>query len=116
MKDLLIYKDYVASVHYSPEDEVFYGQIEGINDLISFEGKSVSELKAAFAEAIDDYLETCRINGRSPEKKYKGSFNVRISPKLHKLAAQQALKKNISLNQFVEEAISEKVNNMATKQ
>ena len=105
----MTYKDYLASVHYSSEDEVFYGQIEGLNDLISFEGSSVSELKAAFIEAIEDYLETCRANGKSPEKKYKGSFNIRISPELHKRAAHRALKEKVSLNQFVEKAISEKV-------
>ena len=105
----MTYKDYLASVHYSSDDEVFYGQIEGLNDLISFEGQSVSELKDAFIEAIEDYIETCRANGKSPEKKYKGSFNIRITPELHKQAVQQALKEKISLNQLVEAAISEKV-------
>jgi predicted HicB family RNase H-like nuclease len=114
MKDVLTYKDYVATVHYSAEDEAFYGQVEGVNDLVSFEGQSVSELKGAFIEAIEDYLETCRENGKEPEKKYKGSFNIRIDPDLHKRAVQQSLKKNVSLNQFVEEAISEKVSRNIT--
>ncbi len=116
MKDVLTYKDYIATVYYSAEDEAFYGQIEGINDLVSFEGQCVSELKAAFIDAIEDYLETCRANGKSPEKKYKGSFNIRIAPDLHKQAVRQALKENVSLNQFVEKAISEKVNRMDAKQ
>ncbi len=110
MKDVLTYKDYVATVHYSAEDEAFYGQIEGINDLVSFEGQSVSDLKAAFIEAIEDYIETCKENGREPEKKYKGSFNIRIAPELHKQASLLAIKENVSLNQFVEKAISEKIN------
>lgn len=75
MKDLMIYKDYFGSVHYSAKDEVFYGKIEGINDSITYEGSSVSELKAAFEESVMDYLELRRLNGKEPEKIYKGTFN-----------------------------------------
>ena len=107
MKDVMIYKDYIGSVHYSTEDEIFYGKIEGINDSISYEGSSVSELKSAFEEAVEDYLELCILNGKEPEKMYKGSFNVRINPELHKQAAQRALIEGKSLNQYVEEAIEQ---------
>ena len=107
MKDVIIYKDYIGSVHYSTEDEVFYGKLEGVNDLISYEGSSVSELKSAFEEAVDDYLELCKLNGKEPEKLYKGSFNIRIKPELHRLAAQRALIEGKSLNQYIEEAIEQ---------
>ena len=71
MKDVMFYKDYIGSVHYSTEDEVFYGELEGINDSISYEGTSVTELKAAFEEAVEDYLELCQLNGKEPEKSIK---------------------------------------------
>ena len=103
----MIYKDYIGSVHYSTEDEIFFGKIEGINDLISFEGNSVAVLKSTFEEAVEDYIELCNLNGKKPEKMYKGSFNVRIRPELHKQAAQRALIEGKSLNQYVEEAIEE---------
>jgi len=106
MTDILSYKDYYATVHYSGNDEVFFGKIEGINDLVNFEGKSVAELKRAFREAVNDYIETCKEIGKEPEKTYKGSFNVRVSSKLHKEAAIVASQKRISLNQFVQAAIS----------
>ncbi len=109
MKDVMKYQDYIGSAHYSAEDEVFYGEIEGINDLISFEGSSVKELKSAFEEAVLDYLELCKLNGKEPEKTYKGTFNVRIKPELHKQAAQKALTQGKTLNQYVEEAIGEYV-------
>jgi len=57
MNDVLIYKDYIGSVHFNADDEVFFGKIEGIENLVSFEGDSVIELKKAFEEAVDDYLE-----------------------------------------------------------
>lgn len=109
MKDVIFYKDYVGSVHYCAEDEVFYGKIEGIIDSISFEGNSVVELKAAFEEAVEDYIEPCQLNNKEPEKIYKGSFNIRIRPELHKQAAQKALLEGKSLNQFIEDAIQEKL-------
>jgi len=105
MNDILQYKDYYAAVHYSANDEVFHGKIIGINDLVSFEGTSVKELKKAFKEAVDDYLETCEELGKVPDKTYKGSFNVRIPSELHRQAAIVSALKNMSLNDFVRYAI-----------
>ncbi|MBO9572667.1 MAG: type II toxin-antitoxin system HicB family antitoxin [Chitinophagaceae bacterium] len=100
------YKEYLASVHFSAEDDVFYGKILGINDLINFEGSSVRELKKAFQEAVEDYLETCKEVGKEPNKTYKGTFNVRIPSELHKEAAVFAASNNLSLNDFVKTAIN----------
>ena len=105
MNDILQYKGYYASLHFSAEDEVFFGKLLGIDDLVNFEGASVRELKKAFHEAVDDYLETCEQLGKEPNKTYKGSFNVRISTELHKAAAVFASIHNISLNDFVRTAI-----------
>lgn len=110
MKNLMEYKGYYAKVNYSGEDEVFYGTIQGINDSISFEGESVEELQMALNEAVDDYLEMCTRLNKEPEKNYKGSFNVRISPEAHKKAVIIATSKGISLNQFVEDSIIESIN------
>lgn len=106
MTDILEYENYNATLHFNSEDEVFHGKIIGINDLINFEGTSVKELKIAFQEAVEDYLETCKLIGKNPDKAYKGSFNVRISSELHREAAQYASIKNITLNDLVKQAIS----------
>ncbi len=106
MNDYLTYEGYLGTVIFSAEDEVFYGKVYGINDLITFEGKSVKELKNAFEESIDDYLESCKALGKQPDKIFKGSFNIRISTELHRKAALISTKKNISLNDFVKKAIS----------
>ena len=105
MTDILEYKSYYAEVHFSGEDEIFYGKIIGINDLVSFEGTTVSELKKAFREAVDDYLATCEELGKDAEKTYKGSFNVRIPSELHRQAARYATLKKMTLNDFVRHAI-----------
>jgi predicted HicB family RNase H-like nuclease len=68
MNNILQYKNYYAAVHFNAEDDVFYGKILGINDLVSFEGASVKELKAAFKDTVEDYLEICNVIGKVPER------------------------------------------------
>ncbi|MFT3948580.1 MAG: type II toxin-antitoxin system HicB family antitoxin [Agriterribacter sp.] len=106
MNDILKYKDYLASVHFSMEDEIFYGKVLGIDDLINFEGSSIKELKKAFHEAVDDYISTCKSLGKKPNKTYKGTFNVRIPSELHREAAAFAAVNSLSLNDFVKSAIN----------
>lgn len=109
MKDVLKYKDFIGSVHFNGDDEVFYGTIEGINDLISFEGKSVKELLSSFREAVEDYINICKLNKKQLHKSYKGSFNIRISPVLHRKAVERALSLGIPLNQLVQKAIENEI-------
>jgi predicted HicB family RNase H-like nuclease len=105
MSEIIKCKDYLATVEFSAEDEVFHGRILGINDLVNFEGSTVRELKKAFADAVVDYLKTCEKIGKNPDKTYKGSFNIRIPEELHRQAAINAAKENMSLNDFVRYAI-----------
>lgn len=110
MTNGLNYKDYVGSVQFSAEDEVFYGRILGISDRITFEGDSVASLQKDFHDAVDDYIATCEEIGKEPQKPYKGSFNVRIRPELHRNAAMFAASHNQTLNAFVEKAIENTLN------
>ena len=103
--NVLEYKGYMGTVEYSAKDNILYGRVIGINGLISYEGESVSDLKADFEEAVDDYLEMCAENGIEPQKNYKGSFNIRISPELHRNIALYASAHNMTLNSAVEQAI-----------
>ena len=109
MEDLLKYKGYRASIRYSEEDGCFVGDVLGIDDIIAFDGQNIQELQAMFQESIDDYLENCAAWGKKPEKEYRGSFNVRVTPETHKSAALRAEELGISLNQFVAEAIRDKL-------
>lgn len=106
MSNLLEYKDYMGTVEYSASDKILYGKVVGINGLVSYEGKSIEELQADFEEAVEDYLEMCREQNVEPQRTYKGTFNVRISPSLHKNLAMYAAMHNKTLNATVEEAIS----------
>ena len=105
MKATMSYKDYQGSVEYSDEDNLFFGKLIGINDRILFEGDSVETLRNNFQEAVEDYLEICEKMGKDPEKAYKGTFNVRISPALHRNLALYSASHGKTLNAAVEEAI-----------
>ena len=92
-------------MEFSESDGVFFGKVQGIRSLISYEGTSVEGLLQDFRNAVDSYLDLCKRNEIEPEQPFKGSFNVRISPELHKNAALCARKNKMSLNAFVERSI-----------
>ena len=105
MNNTMEYKGYLGSVEFSEEDALFYGKVLGIRALVSYEGSTAQELIADFHGAVDDYLELCAQQGKAPERAYKGSFNVRISPELHKQAVVAAM----AQNSFVESSIARAV-------
>mgnify|MGYP000972428585 FL=1 len=112
MNNTLEYRGYFGSVEFSSEDDCFFGKILGINDLVTFEGNTVDEIKTSFCEAVDDYIGMCERVGKQPEKAYKGSFNIRIDPGLHRKASILAQAQHMSLNRFIELSISEKINEL----
>jgi len=105
MKDMMAYKGYYGSVHYSDEDQIFHGKIEFIRSLVSYEGTDVKNLRIAFEEAVDDYLELCEKENKEPETPFKGSFNVRTGPDLHRKAVLFAKSKGTNLNSIITDAL-----------
>lgn len=99
------FKGFAARVEYIEDDGCFVGHIAGIRDVIGFHGESVSELRAAFEEAVDDYLATCQKLGKEANKPYSGQFRLRLDPGLHARAAIAAESHGKSLNAWVSEAI-----------
>lgn len=105
MNNTMEYRGYLGSVEYSEEDKILYGKVLGIRSLLSYEGESVSELVEDFHGVVDDYLRICEEDGAAPEKAYKGSFNVRVDPDLHRESAVYALAHQMTLNSVVESAL-----------
>ncbi|MGP9819275.1 type II toxin-antitoxin system HicB family antitoxin [Salinarimonas sp. NSM] len=102
---LLSYKGYRAAVTFDADDEVFVGRILGIRDFVSFHAENVTELKAAFEEAVDDYVATCAKIGKPPEKAFSGNLMLRIEPSVHAAAATAAEASGKSLNQWSEDVL-----------
>ncbi|BDF70093.1 DNA repair protein HhH-GPD [Oscillospiraceae bacterium] len=109
MKNFMEYKGYTGSVEYSEEDDCLFGKVLGIRSLISYEGDSVASLREDFQSGVDDYLETCSAKGVAPEKPYKGTFNVRVSPEVHREVAMRAAEMGMSLNSFVANILQQAV-------
>ena len=103
--DVLTYKGFIGSVRFSAQDDVFFGKIEGVNNLITFEGNSVEELKNAFHYVVDEHIRDCESENIPIEKSYKGCFNLRLTPELHRKAAIMAKAHGTTLNAFVKKAI-----------
>ena len=106
MQNTVRYKGYYSVVRYDAENNVLYGKIEDIDDLVTFECNEINKVKKKKKKAVDDYLEMCRGIGKNPDKTYNGQFNVRIPPELHKKISYKASVKGISLNSYVTQAIT----------
>lgn len=103
--DVLEYKGYVTKVHYDAEAQVLYGKVQGIVDAVNYESATMDGVEAAFHDSVDRYLAFCAAVGRRPCKAFKGQFNVRMKPALHKAMVQWAMQHEITLNAAVEEAM-----------
>lgn len=103
------YKGYSARIEYSDEDECFVGRVAGIRDILTFHGESVAEVRQAFEEALDFYLETCAKRGETPNKPYSGKLLLRVAPEVHAAVATAAKVSDQSINQWAAERLSEAV-------
>ncbi len=110
MNSVLEYKGYWTKVEFDSESLILHGKIEGINDLVTFESDSTEKIEEEFHSAVDDYILFCEEVGKTPEKPYKGSFNIRIDPVLHRKLSMQAMKEGVPLNTVVENAIRSALN------
>jgi predicted HicB family RNase H-like nuclease len=102
----LAYKGFTARIEFDADDEIFTGKIAGIRDVIGFHADTVADLKAAFHEAVEDYVETCKKVGKEPQKPYSGNLMLRVDPELHSKVAIAAELAGKSLNEWGEEALS----------
>lgn len=104
--ETLQYKGYTSVVHFDAEDKVLYGVLEGIRDLVTYEAESADDVERQFRMAVDDYLEMCKETNKEPQKPFKGSFNIRIDPEVHRKLFVDAQEQGISLNTLVARILS----------
>ena len=105
MSNKIEYNGYIGTVEYSQEDKCFFGKVDMISDLVTFEAQNAQELEENFKNAVDEYLQTCKELNREPQKAFKGVFNVRTGSELHRLAVINALKMGVSLNTYIKTLI-----------
>jgi len=101
----MILDGYEAHIDFDEESDLFHGEIINLRDVITFQGRSVDELKTAFKESLIDYFAFCKARGEDPEKPYSGQFIVRIEPPLHRAVATAARMAGLSLNKWIASAL-----------
>ncbi len=111
MNSSMSYKGYAARIEFSAEDDCFVGHIAGIQDVIGFHAESVSELKQAFQESVDDYIATCEAIKKTPQKPYSGKLMLRIPPEIHAAVATAAQLSGKSINQWATETLGREARN-----
>lgn len=105
MADLLEHRGYQGTVEYSAEDGVLIGKVLYVQDVLVYHGESILEITKAFVEVVDSYLAFCKEHGKKPNKPFKGIFNVRVNPELHRRAVISAERRGVTLNALVGEAL-----------
>jgi predicted HicB family RNase H-like nuclease len=103
----LKHEGYIAEVGYEEGDELMHGAVVNARAVLHFAGRDIEELKAAFADTIEDYREWCKERGVEPERPYSGTLSLRLSPELHRRVAERAAKAGESINQFIAERLEE---------
>jgi predicted HicB family RNase H-like nuclease len=99
------HEGYVATIELDEEAGLFHGEVINTRDVLTFQGRTLDELKVAFADTIADYIEWCQARGKEPQRPYSGNFTVRISPELHRRVATAAARSGKSVNSFVAETL-----------
>lgn len=103
---MMEYKGYTGVVEFDPSIDAFHGRIVGLQDVVTFQGRSLEELRREMAGSVEDYLDLCAQVGKEPERAYRGEFLVRTTPELHRAAAIRAEAAGMSLNAWVEATLS----------
>jgi len=96
----MTYKGYTARIDYDDRDSIFVGRLLGLKDIVGFHAESVSELRGAFEEAVDDYIASCAKLGKTPQRTASGRLMLRVAPEVHSAALIAAQAHGKSLNQW----------------
>ena len=97
----MTYKGYEGVASFDEEADLFHGEVINTRDVITFQGRSVKELRKAFRDSVDDYLAFCRERGEEPDKPFSGKLVLRLNPRLHRQIAAQARRSGQSLNAYI---------------
>jgi predicted HicB family RNase H-like nuclease len=103
---IMKYKNYIASVELDDSVDMLHGRVRNTRDIITFEGRTVKELRRAFADSVAEYEAFCKERGEEPERPYSGRFVVRLDPEIHAAIAAKAAERDESINDYVKDALA----------
>ena len=106
---MIEYKGYIGVVEFDSEIDSFHGTVINTNDVITFYGSSVAELREEIQKSVEAYLEFCREQGREPEEPFSGKLMIQTNPELHRRVALEAARRHVNMNTYIQEILEEAV-------
>ena len=113
---MMKYKEYLAHVEFDAEADIFHGEVINIRDVITFQGKTTDELKQAFKDSVEDYLEFCAERGEEPAKPFSGRFTINLPPELHREIVLTIEKSGKNMENWITETLEQAVNKKSGKE
>lgn len=107
----LKYNGYIGTIEPDLENNILYGKLAFIRDLVTYEANTIAELAKEFKVSVDLYLQACKEDGKEPDIPFKGVFNIRVNPELHRKIAEISLEKDITINAFINKTLEKEINN-----
>lgn len=107
----LQYKNYTCQVTYYNVKDCLVGKVLGMSQIRTFNAQSIADIKAAFHNAVDDYLLACAESGKEPAQAFPGSFTVRTTPAIHEALTLYAAEQGTMLSQVTQTALFEFLGN-----
>lgn len=102
---MMQYKSYLAHIEFDEETDIFHGEVVNIRDVITFQGKSVDELRRAFEESVEDYLEFCAERNEEPDRPFSGWLTVHLSSEQHRKVIRAAEKAGKRIDSWVADVL-----------
>ena len=100
---------YVAHIDYDSEIDSFFGEVVNTSDTITFQGRSVPQLKKGFARSVEAHIAFCKQRGIEPGKPCSGRIPLRIPTDLHRKLNADAALRGMSLNAYIKRKLEESV-------
>ena len=103
----MTHKGYGCAIRFDDEADLFHGEVSGLRDVVTFQGKTVAELRKTFRDSVDDYLDFCASRGEAPDKPFSGRFLLRVDPALHRRLVELSADEGESLNNWIASRLKE---------
>ncbi|MFZ9739179.1 MAG: type II toxin-antitoxin system HicB family antitoxin [Prochlorothrix sp.] len=109
MSALLKYKDYSGLLEVDTDENILFGTVIDIDDVITFQAETIEEARQAFQDSVEEYLTFCAELGRNPEKPFSGKLQLRTNPELHRKLFLIAKREGVSINTWIENTLDREV-------
>jgi predicted HicB family RNase H-like nuclease len=103
---MMRYKGYMGCSKVNEKEGLIFGEVVGLRDVITYQGRTVREARRAFRESIDLYLQTCSDEGIDPDRRFSGKLLIRTTPIVHRALAAHAKSHGVSINTFAEKILT----------